>query len=64
MTACVRRDATFAKREGLTEAIWPDVDAGLPIHVWSSVSRADVAAFLIDEAETPHHVRAYPRITG
>ncbi|MBL7252959.1 NAD(P)-dependent oxidoreductase [Paractinoplanes lichenicola] len=38
------------------------VGTDLPIHVWSSVGRADLAAFLIDEAEHPRYVRAYPRI--
>ena len=35
----------------------------LPIRLWSSVGRADLAAFLVDEAETPQYPRAYPRIT-
>ena len=35
----------------------------LPIRLWSSISRADLATFLIDEAETPRYARAYPRIT-
>ncbi|GLY98667.1 NADH-flavin reductase [Actinoplanes sp. NBRC 103695] len=39
------------------------VGTDLPIHVWSSIGRADLAAFLIDEAENPRYVRAYPRIT-
>ena len=39
------------------------VGTGLPIRIWSSVARADLAAFLIDEAENPQHVRSYPRIT-
>ncbi|BCY08748.1 NADH-flavin reductase [Actinoplanes sp. L3-i22] len=39
------------------------IGTDLPIHVWSSIGRADLAAFLIDEAETPRFVRAYPRIT-
>ncbi|GAA2655033.1 NAD(P)-dependent oxidoreductase [Paractinoplanes durhamensis] len=39
------------------------IGTDLPIRVWSSLSRADLAAFLIDEAETPHHARSYPRIT-
>jgi hypothetical protein len=34
-----------------------------PIRVWSSAGRADLAAILIAEAETPHHVRAVPRIS-
>ena len=36
---------------------------GLPIRLWSSIGRADLAAFLIDEAETPRYAHAYPRIT-
>ena len=39
------------------------VGTRLPIRVWSSIGRADLAVFLIDEAETPHYVRACPRIT-
>ncbi|MFB9447045.1 NAD(P)H-binding protein [Dactylosporangium vinaceum] len=39
------------------------VGTDLPIRVWSSVGRADLAAFLIGEAESPRYVRAYPRIT-
>ena len=39
------------------------VGTALPIRLWSSVGRADLAAFLIDEAETPQHRHAYPRIT-
>lgn len=35
----------------------------LPIRLWSSIGRADLAAFLIDEAETPRYEHAYPRIT-
>jgi putative NADH-flavin reductase len=35
----------------------------LPIRLWSSIGRADLAAFLIDEAETPRYTRAHPRIT-
>jgi putative NADH-flavin reductase len=35
----------------------------LPIRLWSSIGRADLAAFLIDEAETPRYARAFPRIT-
>ena len=40
------------------------VGTDLPIRVWSSVGRADLAAFLIDEALTPRYERAHPRITG
>jgi putative NADH-flavin reductase len=39
------------------------IGTDLPIRVWSSIGRADLAAFLIDEAETSCYVRAYPRIT-
>jgi putative NADH-flavin reductase len=39
------------------------VGTDLPIRLWSSIGRADLAAFLIDEAETPRFERAYPRIT-
>jgi putative NADH-flavin reductase len=35
----------------------------LPIRLWNSIGRADLAAFLIDEAETPRYERARPRIT-
>ncbi|OLF16502.1 NAD(P)-dependent oxidoreductase [Actinophytocola xanthii] len=35
----------------------------LPIRLWSSVGRADLAAFLVDEAESPRYVHAHPRIT-
>ena len=35
----------------------------LPIRLWSSIGRADLAAFLVDEAENPRYVRARPRIT-
>lgn len=35
----------------------------LPIRLWSSIGRADLAAFLVDEAETPRYTHAHPRIT-
>jgi putative NADH-flavin reductase len=35
----------------------------LPIRLWSSIGRAGLAAFLIDEAETARYEHAYPRIT-
>ena len=35
----------------------------LPIRLWSSIGRADLAAFLVDEAETRSSSHAYPRIT-
>ncbi|MEV7099692.1 NAD(P)H-binding protein [Amycolatopsis sp. NPDC051045] len=34
----------------------------LRVRLWSSVGRADLAAFLVDEAETPRYVHAYPRV--
>ena len=34
----------------------------LPIRLWSSIGRADLAGFLIREAEDPQFVRGYPRI--
>ncbi|WP_067687056.1 NAD(P)-dependent oxidoreductase [Actinoplanes awajinensis] len=37
--------------------------AGLPIRLWSAIGRADLAAFLLDEAESPRYEHAYPRIT-
>ena len=37
--------------------------ADLRIRLWSSIGRADLAAFLLDEAETPRYAHAYPRIT-
>jgi len=35
----------------------------LPIRLWTSIGRADLATFLVDEAENPRYVRACPRIT-
>ncbi|WP_328615576.1 NAD(P)H-binding protein [Amycolatopsis sp. NBC_00355] len=35
----------------------------LRIRLWSAIGRADLAAFLVDEAETPQYTHAYPRIT-
>lgn len=35
----------------------------LRIRLWSSIGRADLAAFLLDEAETPQYAHACPRIT-
>ncbi|MFF5077609.1 NAD(P)-dependent oxidoreductase [Actinoplanes sp. NPDC000266] len=37
--------------------------AELPMRVWSSIGRADLAAFLVDEAESARFERAYPRVT-
>ncbi|GLY30770.1 NAD(P)-binding oxidoreductase [Kineosporia sp. NBRC 101731] len=39
------------------------VATDLPVHLWTSVARADVADFLVREVEAPHHLHAYPRIT-
>lgn len=35
----------------------------LPIRLWSAIGRADLAAFLLDEAETARYPHAHPRIT-
>ncbi len=35
----------------------------LHMRLWSSISRADLANFLLDEAETPRYLNAHPRIT-
>ena len=34
----------------------------LPIRLWHSIGRADLAGFLVREAESPRFVRRYPRI--
>ncbi|WP_191906695.1 NAD(P)-dependent oxidoreductase [Microbacterium lushaniae] len=34
----------------------------LPIRLWHFIGRADLADFLVREAEEPHYVRRYPRI--
>lgn len=34
----------------------------LPIHLWHTIGRADLAAFLVREAEESQFVRRYPRI--
>jgi putative NADH-flavin reductase len=39
------------------------VGTDLPVRLWSSIGRADLAVFLIDEAETPRYEHAHPRIT-
>jgi len=38
------------------------VATDLPVHLWSSVGRADLADFLVREVEDPRHVHAFPRI--
>ncbi|GAA4708864.1 NAD(P)H-binding protein [Promicromonospora umidemergens] len=38
------------------------VGTALPIRLWSSIGRADLAAFLVHEAESARFVRARPRI--
>jgi putative NADH-flavin reductase len=38
------------------------VGTDLRIRLWSSIGRADLAAFLVDEAETPQYTHAYPRV--
>jgi putative NADH-flavin reductase len=37
---------------------------GLPIRLWHSIGRADLADFLVREVETPSFVHRYPRIRG
>ena len=39
------------------------VATDLPIHLWTSIGRADLADFLVREAEQPQYVGAFPRIT-
>jgi putative NADH-flavin reductase len=36
----------------------------LRARLWSSVGRAELAAFLVDEAETPQYTHTCPRIIG
>jgi putative NADH-flavin reductase len=36
----------------------------VPIRLWSSVGRADLAGFLVREAEEPQFVHSFPRIVG
>ncbi len=38
------------------------VDEHLPIRLWDSIGRADLADFLVQEAESPRFVRGYPRV--
>lgn len=38
------------------------VGTDLPVHLWTSIGRADLADFLVREVEDPHHVHAFPRI--
>ncbi|MBD7918793.1 NAD(P)H-binding protein [Cellulomonas sp. Sa3CUA2] len=56
---------TVARPPRLTDApatgtyrVAPD----LPVHLWTSVGRADLADLLVREVEDPRHVHAYPRI--
>ncbi|GAB4087037.1 SDR family oxidoreductase [Myceligenerans cantabricum] len=39
-----------------------EVGDRLPIRLWHSISRADLAAFVVGEATDPRFVRGYPRI--
>ena len=39
-----------------------EVGEHLPIKLWHSISRGDLAAFIVGEAEDPRFVRGYPRI--
>ncbi|QTE28183.1 NAD(P)-dependent oxidoreductase [Pengzhenrongella sicca] len=38
------------------------VATDLPVHLWTSIGRADLADFLVREVDSPHYVHAYPRI--
>ncbi|MFC8191243.1 NAD(P)-dependent oxidoreductase [Cellulomonas sp. NPDC057328] len=38
------------------------VAADLPVHLWTSVGRADLADLLVREVEDPRHVHAFPRV--
>ncbi|MET4780617.1 NAD(P)H-binding protein [Glaciihabitans sp. UYNi722] len=38
------------------------VGANLPIRLWHSIGREDLASFLVEEAENPQFIRGYPRI--
>ncbi len=38
------------------------VGANLPIRLWHSIGREDLASFLLHEAEDPQFIRGYPRI--
>lgn len=56
---------TIVRPPGLTNAAASGayrVGTALPIRLWSSIGRADLAAFLVHEAETAQFVRARPRI--
>jgi len=41
-----------------TYRVGPDV----PVHLWTSIGRTDLADFLVREVEDPRHVRSFPRI--
>ena len=40
------------------------VGEGLPIRLWDSIGRGDLADFLVEEAETGSFVGGYPRLRG
>lgn len=39
-----------------------EVGTDLPIRLWSSIGRADLAGFLVDEVVQPRFIRGFPRI--
>ncbi|MGI5190699.1 NAD(P)-dependent oxidoreductase [Promicromonospora sp. CA-289599] len=56
---------TLVRPPALTDAAATgayQVGTDLPIRLWSSIGRADLAGFLVAEAESPRFVRAHPRI--
>jgi hypothetical protein len=56
---------TFVRAPGLTDdaargyVVKSEAGAG-----WGKISRADVAAFILDECEQPKHVNAAPAVFG
>jgi putative NADH-flavin reductase len=60
-----RLEWTIVRPPSLTNAAATgayQIGTEVPIRLWSSIGRADLAAFLVHEAETAQFVRAYPRI--
>ncbi|MCP2267230.1 NAD(P)-dependent oxidoreductase [Promicromonospora thailandica] len=53
------RPAALSRRPGRGRYTVGD---DLPVRLWSSVSRADLAELLVDEAERPRFVHRYPRV--
>jgi len=58
-------DWTLVRPPQLTDAAATGtyrVGSALPVRLWSTIGRADLAGFLVQEAETARFVRAFPRI--